>query len=93
LGLDFAWRIVVDRHGVDLRVTSRPGDTRFQVRLRRTEPVIERTRPQLRRAVGPKGLKVGSSQHSRHVNMTTAGRPREAPPACRQVSVVVRRPW
>ncbi|MFL6142046.1 MAG: ATP-binding protein [Labedaea sp.] len=41
LGLDFAWRIVVNRHGGDLRVTSRPGDTRFQVRLRRTEPVTE----------------------------------------------------
>jgi signal transduction histidine kinase len=33
LGLDTAYRIVVGRHGGDLRVVSRPGDTRFQVRL------------------------------------------------------------
>jgi len=33
LGLDISWRIVVNRHGGDIRVTSRPGDTRFQVRL------------------------------------------------------------
>ena len=33
LGLDTAYRIVVRRHGGDLRVVSRPGDTRFQVRL------------------------------------------------------------
>ncbi|MGY1744284.1 ATP-binding protein [Blastococcus sp. SYSU D00695] len=33
LGLDVSWRIVVNRHGGDLRVESRPGDTRFQVRL------------------------------------------------------------
>ena len=33
LGLDTAYRIVVTRHGGDLRVESRPGDTRFQVRL------------------------------------------------------------
>jgi signal transduction histidine kinase len=33
LGLDVSWRIVVNRHGGDLRVSSRPGDTRFQVRL------------------------------------------------------------
>jgi signal transduction histidine kinase len=32
LGLDIAWRIV-DKHHGDLRVTSVPGDTRFQVRL------------------------------------------------------------
>jgi signal transduction histidine kinase len=38
LGLDLSWRIVVDRHGGDLRVVSQPGDTRFQVRLRQTEP-------------------------------------------------------
>jgi signal transduction histidine kinase len=38
LGLDLSWRIVVDRHGGDLRVVSQPGDTRFQVRLRLTEP-------------------------------------------------------
>jgi signal transduction histidine kinase len=33
LGLDVSYRIVVGRHGGDLRVVSRPGDTRFQVRL------------------------------------------------------------
>ncbi|SEN94257.1 ATP-binding protein [Actinacidiphila rubida] len=34
LGLDICWRIVVYRHGGDLRVhSSGPGDTRFQVRL------------------------------------------------------------
>lgn len=40
LGLDVSWRIVVNRHDGDLRVVSKPGDTRFQVRLRQTEPVI-----------------------------------------------------
>ncbi|MGY1742054.1 MULTISPECIES: ATP-binding protein [unclassified Blastococcus] len=38
LGLDVSWRIVVNRHGGDLRVESRPGDTRFQVRLPLEEP-------------------------------------------------------
>ncbi len=33
LGLDLSYRIVVGRHGGDLRVVSEPGDTRFQVRL------------------------------------------------------------
>jgi signal transduction histidine kinase len=33
LGLDVSWRIVVQRHGGDLRLVSEPGDTRFQVRL------------------------------------------------------------
>jgi signal transduction histidine kinase len=33
LGLDICWRIVVQRHGGDLRVTSTPGDTRFQALL------------------------------------------------------------
>ena len=33
LGLDVSYRIVVSRHGGDLRVVSRPGDTRLQVRL------------------------------------------------------------
>ena len=33
LGLDIAYRIVVGRHGGDIRVVSKPGDTRFQVRL------------------------------------------------------------
>ena len=38
LGLDVSWRIVVNRHGGDLRVESEPGDTRFQVRLPLEEP-------------------------------------------------------
>jgi signal transduction histidine kinase len=38
LGLDVSWRIVVNRHGGDLQVHSRPGDTRFQVRLPLEEP-------------------------------------------------------
>jgi len=33
LGLDICWRIVVQRHHGDLRFTSSPGDTRFQVLL------------------------------------------------------------
>jgi signal transduction histidine kinase len=33
LGLDVSYRIVVGRHGGDIRVVSRPGDTRFQIRL------------------------------------------------------------
>jgi signal transduction histidine kinase len=38
LGLDISWRIVVTRHHGDLRVTSVPGDTHFQVRLPLTGP-------------------------------------------------------
>jgi signal transduction histidine kinase len=33
LGLDVSWRVIVKRHGGDLRVRSEPGDTHFQVRL------------------------------------------------------------
>ena len=33
LGLDICWRIVVTRHHGDLRVQSRPGETRFTVQL------------------------------------------------------------
>jgi signal transduction histidine kinase len=33
LGLDISYRIVADRHGGDIRVTSVPGDTRFTVRI------------------------------------------------------------
>jgi signal transduction histidine kinase len=40
LGLDVSWRIVVERHGGDLRVTSSPGNTRFQVFLPLTEPSV-----------------------------------------------------
>jgi signal transduction histidine kinase len=38
LGLDVSYRIVVKRHGGDLRVTSEPGNTRFSVLLPLTEP-------------------------------------------------------
>ncbi|RBY87830.1 ATP-binding protein [Blastococcus sp. TF02A-30] len=38
LGLDVSWRIVVNRHGGDLRVRSEPGDTWFSVVLPLTEP-------------------------------------------------------
>jgi signal transduction histidine kinase len=38
LGLDISWRIVVQRHGGDLRVDSRPGETWFRVLLPLTEP-------------------------------------------------------
>jgi signal transduction histidine kinase len=37
LGLDVSWRVVVNRHHGDLSVESRPGNTRFQVRLPLTE--------------------------------------------------------
>jgi signal transduction histidine kinase len=37
LGLDVAYRIVVNRHRGDIDVTSEPGDTRFRVRLPITE--------------------------------------------------------
>ena len=33
LGLDISRRVVVDDHGGDIRVESRPGETRFEVRL------------------------------------------------------------
>jgi signal transduction histidine kinase len=39
LGLDVSWRIVVNRHGGDIRVSSEPGDTRFRVLLPLTETV------------------------------------------------------
>jgi signal transduction histidine kinase len=38
LGLDISYRIVVNRHRGDLRLASKPGDTRFQVLLPRSEP-------------------------------------------------------
>ena len=37
LGLDICWRIVVQRHHGDLRFTSAPGETRFQVLLPLTQ--------------------------------------------------------
>jgi signal transduction histidine kinase len=38
LGLDISYKIVVNRHRGDITFTSRPGDTRFQVRLPLVEP-------------------------------------------------------
>jgi signal transduction histidine kinase len=38
LGLDICYRVITQRHGGDLRVISKPGDTRFQVRLPVTAP-------------------------------------------------------
>src|SRR5215204_4360469 len=38
LGLDIAYRVVTQRHGGDLRVHSRPGDTRFIVCLPISQP-------------------------------------------------------
>ncbi|NJC69893.1 hypothetical protein HC031_09210 [Planosporangium thailandense] len=38
LGLDIAYRVVVNRHGGDISVVPNPGDTRFQVRLPLSEP-------------------------------------------------------
>ncbi|HEU5107957.1 MAG TPA: ATP-binding protein [Micromonosporaceae bacterium] len=38
LGLDISYRIVANRHAGQLTVESRPGDTRFQVRLPLSEP-------------------------------------------------------
>ncbi|MFV8166307.1 ATP-binding protein [Mycobacterium sp. 134] len=41
LGLDLAWRIVVEKHHGDLRVQSEPGDTRFIVLLPLQAPAPE----------------------------------------------------
>jgi signal transduction histidine kinase len=38
LGLDIAWRIIVNKHHGDLQVESAPGDTRFQIRLPLEDP-------------------------------------------------------
>jgi signal transduction histidine kinase len=38
LGLDISYRIVVNRHGGDISVTSEPGDTHVRVRLPISEP-------------------------------------------------------
>jgi signal transduction histidine kinase len=42
-GLDVSYRIVVGRHGGDIRIVSNPGDTRFQVRLPMDEPASQGT--------------------------------------------------
>ena len=41
LGLDISRRVVVDDHGGDIRVESRPGETRFEVRLPITPEALE----------------------------------------------------
>jgi signal transduction histidine kinase len=41
LGLDISWRIIVNKHHGDLRVTSVPGDTRFQVVLPITQAQVQ----------------------------------------------------
>ena len=38
LGLDISYRVITQRHGGDISVKSRPGDTCFQVRLPLAEP-------------------------------------------------------
>jgi signal transduction histidine kinase len=38
LGLDISYRIVVNGHGGDIVLDSKPGDTKFRVRLPLTEP-------------------------------------------------------
>lgn len=40
LGLDTVYRIVVERHGGDVRLESVPGKTRFDVRLPLQPPVM-----------------------------------------------------
>ncbi len=42
-GLDVSYRIVVGRHGGDIRIVSKPGDTRFQVRLPMDGPADQGT--------------------------------------------------
>ncbi|MGW2560868.1 ATP-binding protein [Streptomyces sp. NPDC001514] len=41
LGLDISYRIVVNKHGGDIRVASRPGETRFRVSLPITSPAAQ----------------------------------------------------
>lgn len=45
LGLDLAWRIVAEKHQGNLRVESRPGDTRFIVLLPMVAPAPEAPTP------------------------------------------------
>ena len=46
LGLDLAWRIVVEKHHGNLRVDSKPGDTRFNVLLPLEAPAPDETSPE-----------------------------------------------
>ena len=45
LGLDLAWRIVVEKHHGNIQVESRPGDTRFTISLPLQAPAPEATTP------------------------------------------------
>jgi signal transduction histidine kinase len=45
LGLDWAWRIVVEKHHGNLRVESKPGDTRFIILLPLVAPAPEAATP------------------------------------------------
>ena len=45
LGLDLAWRIVVEKHHGNLRVESKPGDTRFIIALPLAAPAPEAPTP------------------------------------------------
>ena len=45
LGLDLAWRIVAEKHHGNLRVESRPGDTRFIISLPLAAPAPEAPTP------------------------------------------------
>jgi signal transduction histidine kinase len=45
LGLDLAWRIVVEKHHGNLRVESKPGDTRFIITLPLAAPAPEASTP------------------------------------------------
>lgn len=45
LGLDLAWRVVVEKHHGNLSVESKPGDTRFIVCLPLQAPAPEAVTP------------------------------------------------
>ncbi len=45
LGLDLAWKIVVEKHHGDLRIQSVPGDTRFVILLPLHAPAPETVAP------------------------------------------------
>ncbi|MEV0041598.1 sensor histidine kinase, partial [Streptomyces sp. NPDC050804] len=55
LGLDISYRIVVNKHRGDIRVESRPGDTRFQVLL----PITQAPPADLADPKGPSDLAEG----------------------------------
>jgi signal transduction histidine kinase len=55
LGLDVSYRIVVGRHGGDISVVTRPGETRFEVRLPVEGPVGDGAPIDAGRSVGADG--------------------------------------